>query len=112
MVQMKKIVIPLLILLKIILPIKPYIELNHINIIHKIKITCNDKYNIEYTEIIPKKEENRIQYDYKKYKVTSNNLLDGIKKIEKNKNVYKKHAKIIIKNCKLKKEIQSKIKRG
>ena len=103
------IIIALLIILKIILPIKPYIELNHLNIIKKITITCDKEYKIEYIEIVPKKEDEGIEYEYKKYQVKSKSLEQGIKNIEKDKNIYKKKAKIIV-NCKNKKEIEQKIK--
>ena len=109
----KKVIILLfLILIKILLPINPYIELNHLNIIHKIKVTCKNQYQIEYYEILPQKEDNGIKYEYKKYHVESKDLIKGLQKIENKKNIYKKKAKIIIKNCKNKKEIKDKIKRG
>ena len=55
---MKKaiILIGVLILLKILLPIKPYIELNHLKIIEEITVDCKKGYTITYQEKIPKKE--------------------------------------------------------
>ena len=98
---MKKqiIFILIIILIKIFIPIKPYIEVNNINIITKIDLTCSDKYILKYTETIPERDDNGIEYKYKTYKVEDNDLNDAIKSIEKNKNIFKSKAKIITHNC-------------
>ena len=101
-----------LILLKIILPIKPYVELNHLKIIDEIEITCEEKYKITYIEKIPKKEDNGINYDKKTYKTSNTSLTKGIKELEKNKNFYTEKSKIKILNCKNKDKIKEIIKRG
>ena len=78
---MKKITIIILItiLLKLFLPINPYIECNNIKIIKEIEIDCNNKKT--YKEIIPIKEDNGIKYKYKTYS-------------KKEKNFFLKKAKI------------------
>ena len=98
---MKKqlIFILIIILIKIFIPIKPYIEVNNINIITKIEVTCSDKYTLKYTETIPERDDNGIEYKYKTYKEEGEDLLDIIKRIEKNKNIFKDKAKIITHNC-------------
>lgn len=101
-----------LIILKIILPIKPYVELNHLKIIEEINIKCNNQYEITYIEKIPKKEDNGINYEKKKYQIRDRNLLKGIKKLENKNNFYIEKAKIKIENCKNKEKIRKTIKRG
>jgi len=98
---MKKqlIFILIIILIKFFIPIKPYIEVNNINIITKIEVTCSDKYILKYTETIPERDDNGIEYKYKTYKEEGEDLLDIIKRIEKNKNIFKDKAKIITHNC-------------
>ena len=117
----KTILIGILLGILIFIPIPKYVELNHLIIIHKAKIICqNEKYQIELEEIIPKKKDNGITYQYKKYKNSDTN----IKKIKKNlskketKKFYYQGIKEIKTNCEnleeIKKEFsikESKIKR-
>lgn len=87
-----------IVLMRIFLPIKPYLECNHLSIITKIEIYCDDSYAITYYETIPMKEDNGIQYHTTKYHVIESSFTNGIHKLEKNKYIYKKKAKIIS-NC-------------
>ena len=93
-----------------LIPLKPYVECNKLNVIKSITITCNEEYEVKYKEIKPNKEENGIKYYYKNYINKSNNLENAIKEIEKGKKIYKDKAKIYINKCKNKKEIISIIK--
>lgn len=95
---MKKIIlgIILLILLKILLPIKPYVELNHLKIIEEIEITCNEDYEVTLIEKVPKKEDNGINYTKKVYKKKVKNLNE----LKEDKTLYLKKAKVKVKNCK------------
>lgn len=83
-------------LFKLFFPINPYIECNHLTIITKIEVDCGSSYHITYIETLPVKENNGIEYHSKKYQIQDTNLLRGITRIEKDKNIYKKGAKIII----------------
>ena len=48
--------------------IPSYVELNDLIIINKIDVICdNNKYKIEFQEIIPSRDENGIIYNYKIY---------------------------------------------
>lgn len=88
-----------MILIKILIPIKPYIECNELSIITKIEVICDKEYTIKYTETIPERDDNGIEYKYKIYKEKGNNIKELIEKIESNKDIYKEKAKIKIKNC-------------
>ena len=96
-------------ILRLILPIPPYIECNHLSIVSKIKINCGDSYDITYYEILPKKDDNGILYHYKKYHVIDKSLLNGIYEIEKNHIFYKEKADIVI-HCPHQQEVLSIIK--
>ena len=98
---MKKQILLLIIvlLIKIYIPIKPYIECNDLSIITEIEVICSDKYTVIYKETIPERDDNGIEYKYKTYKASGNNLKEVINRIEYNKNIYKEKAKLKIKNC-------------
>ena len=100
---MKKqiIIIIIMIVIKVIIPIKPYIECNQLTIITKIEIECDENYRVTYTETIPERDNEGIKYHYKKYKGEDITLEKAINKIEKKKHIYKEKAKIINK-CKKK----------
>lgn len=85
-------------LLKLFLPLKPYLECNHLTIITKIDVQCGSSYDITYYETIPMRENNGIQYHTKKYHVVSQNLIEGIHRIEKGHSIYKEKA-TIVSNC-------------
>ena len=106
------IIVGILILLKLVLPLKPYVELNNLKIVEKIEVNCKKEYQITYIEKIPKKEDNGIEYEKKKYQISSKSLKEGLKEIEKKKHFYIKEAKIEIRNCNNQKEIIETIKRG
>lgn len=101
---MKKtiILIGVLILLKILLPIKPYIELNHLKIIEDITVDCKKEYTITYQEKIPKKEDNGIEYQKKEYVMHYDSLKEAKKSLKEKKNFYIKKAKIKTVSCKKK----------
>ena len=90
------------IILLILLPTPQYRELNHLIIIHSIKVHCQEQvYELTLKEIIPKKEENGIRYTYKEYKETGSNLKEIKDKIENKtrKEFYYRGTKKIITNC-------------
>lgn len=105
---MKRIIriILIILLFKVFYKIPPYIECNHLNIITEIEINCKNEYKITYKEIIPQKEDNGIKYSYKTYQVHNKNLQEGIKEIERKKEIYQEKAKVKIKNCKNKRIIK------
>ena len=80
---MKKLFLLLLILLgAFIFKIPEYVELNNLAIIEAIGVELsNDKYTIYLKEVIPKKDENGIKYEYKYYKSSDLNLEDAYKKL-------------------------------
>lgn len=90
---MKKYLFIILIVLIISLFIKipEYKELNNLKIIEGIGLECINNNKILYLkEIIPEKDDNGIEYNYKYHKVNSNNL---------NNIYYLKNTKYIITNC-------------
>jgi len=94
----------IIILILMILNNKEYIECNHLNIITEIKIKCSNTFEVTYVETIPKRDDSGIIYKKETYQETNNNLKAAIKKIEKNKKIYKDKAKIKLINCKEKEE--------
>lgn len=85
-----------------LLPTPPYRELNHLILIQSLQVNCQgEKYEVILKEIVPKKEDNGIQYDYKTYQEMGSNLLTIKKKIEKkeSKYFYYKGIKKITTNC-------------
>lgn len=101
---MKKIIFILLVIISIkIIPIPEYVELNNLAIIKEIKINCKkNTYEVTLKEIIPKKEENSINYEYKYYKEEKTSLETAYQNIEKkiHKKLYLDKAKIIKYKCK------------
>lgn len=90
---MKKYIFIILIVLIISLFIKipEYKELNNLKIIEGIGLECINNNKILYLkEIIPEKDDNGIEYNYKYHKVNFNNL---------NNKYYLKNTKYIITNC-------------
>ena len=98
-------IILIIILIKLLIPIKPYLECNQLNIITEIKIECKNEYIVTYIETIPIKEDNGIKYQKKEYIEKDKNLKKAINKIEKNKNIYKDKAKIKYINCNKKEDL-------
>ena len=103
---MKKIIFIILVIISTkIIKIPEYIELNDLAIIKEIKIECkNNNYEVTLKEIIPKKDENGINYEYKYYKEINNSLDKAYKNIEQsiNKKIYLDKAKTIKYNCTIK----------
>lgn len=113
---MKKIILLILILITLLsLKIPPYIELNDLIIIETI-IIKKDKniYNVYLKEIIPKKDNNSIIYEYKYYDSKNNNIIKAIESIQTktDKKIYISKTKTLITNIsntdKLKKELNIK----
>jgi len=99
---MRKMIFIFIVLLgAIILDIDQYVELNDLAIIEGIGIIYDDnKYTIILKEVIPKKDENGIKYEYKyydgnsyNYKISFNNILKNT-----NKKIYLNKVKVIITN--------------
>lgn len=76
---MKRIIIfTILIVLLYFVNIPPYVELNDLIIINKINVICSDgMYKLDFSEILPIRNENGITYKYKSY---SSNYFDEIDK--------------------------------
>ena len=98
-------IIPIIILF--LMPIPSYVELNHLIIVDEIHVICNDSYTLMIREIIPIRENNSIDYQYKEYQSSHKNLELAKKRIEEDTKdrFYYKKAKIIIGNCPNKKKI-------
>ena len=104
---MKKIIIQIFIIsiFLIIIPIPEYKELNHLILVKKMKITCNNNYiNGIIFEIIPIKEDNGIKYKEKKYYTKGKSLEELRMNLEKqtNNKFYYKSIKNIKTNCNIK----------
>ncbi len=90
-------------LLLSVCPIPKYVELNHLTLIHSMEVYCMDEqYKIILEEIIPKKENNGIEYEYKQYQNRGTDLLNIKRELEaKEKNpFYYNSIKKITTNCK------------
>ena len=113
---MKKITLLILIIITLLsLKIPPYIELNDLVIIETIIIKKdNNIYNVYLKEIIPKKDNNSIIYEYKHYNSKNNNIIKAIESIQTktDKKIYISKTKTLITNIsntdKLKKELNIK----
>ncbi len=83
------------------LPISSYVELNHLIIADEIHVSCKDSYTLIIREIIPIRENNSIDYQYKEYQSSHKNLKSAKNNIEesaKDKFYYRK-ARIFTSNC-------------
>lgn len=59
-----------------LLPNKKYVELNHLKLLHSIEVKCDGyEYEINLVEVIPLKENNSVDYKYKKYYKKNDSLL-------------------------------------
>lgn len=101
---MKKYIPLIMILLLPIFFIKipEYKELNNLVIIKTIEVKCdNNNYKVKLKEIIPKKEDTSINYEYKDYTEEGNNLKEIKNKIEHStsKKFYYKKTDYLITNC-------------
>lgn len=97
----KYIFIVVLIISMFAIKIPKYVELNNLMIVDSIGIDCDDKYTLYFKEIIPTKEDNGLEYDYKIHKSISNNL-DGAyqEMLDKNDKIFFKDIKKVVTNCK------------
>ena len=76
-----------------------YEELNNLAIISNINLSYKDKkYIITLQEIIPKKGDNKVKYEYKYTSITSSSIKKGFKKIKNysHKKIYLKKVQNII----------------
>ena len=97
----KYILITLLIITLFSIKIPKYVELNDLMIIDDIGIDCTDKYTLYFREIVPRRDDNGLEYNYKIHKTTSNNLNNAYEEmLKKNKKIYLKDINRIITNCK------------
>ena len=98
---MKKYIIIMIIITSFFyIKIPKYRELNHIHIINEIKIKCNnDNYQVILKEIIPIKDDNGIEYEYKEYVKTGNNIIDIKKEYDKDNYFFYKDIKKINTKC-------------
>ena len=98
---MKKtiIIIFLIIIIKLIIPIKPYVELNNIKIIKEINVSCNNTYTITLKEIQTVKDNNGIKYKYKNKTIKDENIDKILNRIKNDNKIYIKKAKIKDINC-------------
>ena len=86
----------------LIVDIPEYVELNNLAIIEGIGINYKDnKYTIILKEVIPKKDENGINYEYKYYEESSSSFENSFTKIleSTNKKIYLEEVKVLITNC-------------
>ena len=99
---MKKIIIIILITIgAILVKIPPYVELNNLAIIESIGISYNDEnYTIWLKEMLPIKDQNGINYNFKYYKRSSDSIENAYKKIKSKtkKKLYLKRIKLLITN--------------
>ena len=89
-------------LVGLFLPITNYVELNHLLIVESIALDCkNNYYHLYLKEIIPKKGNNDINYQYKIYQDKGNSLNKAYQNIINNtsKKIFIKDTKKIITNC-------------
>lgn len=92
----KALIILFFIIIGIIIKIPEYEELNNLAIINSIAInTNNNKVTIIIKEIIPKKNDNGIDYEYKYYKSNASSLEEAFAKIKT-----KTKKKIYLNKCK------------
>ena len=99
----------ILISIRLIIKIPNYVELNNLAIIESIEIHCQyNSYKVKLKEIIPIKDDNGIEYEYKYYEEEGKNLKQ-IKKIlinKNNKKLYFQKVKSIKTNCNTTKNIK------
>lgn len=85
-----------------------YEELNNLAIISNINLAYkNGNYIITLQEIIPKKGDNKVKYEYKYNSITSNSIKKGFNKIKdySHKNIYLKKVQNIIIDYKNRKKV-------
>lgn len=92
----KTIIIIILIIIGLIIKIPKYEELNNLAIIHSIAINSKEgKIVLILKEIIPKKDDNGITYDYNYYKSNGKSIEEALNKLTK-----KTKKKIYLYRCK------------
>ena len=99
---MKRLLLFIIILVgAFIFKIPKYVELNNLTIIEGIGIEhLDNKYTIYLKEIIPKKKENGIIYEYKFYQSSDTNLNDAYKRLKTTtkKKLYYDDVKFLVLN--------------
>ena len=99
---MKRLLLFIIILVgAFIFKIPKYVELNNLAIIEGIGIEhLDNKYTIYLKEIIPKKKENGIIYEYKFYQSSDTNLNDAYKRLKTTtkKKLYYDDVKFLVLN--------------
>lgn len=98
----KYLLLSFMIIIGFFLPITDYVELNHLMIVKDIGLDCKDNiYHLYMKEIIPKKEDNGIQYDYQIYQGEGATILKAYQDLSNhtNKKIFFKNTKSIITNC-------------
>lgn len=106
---MKKYLLILIIIFELVtIKIPEYVELNNIAIIEEVAvIKTADRYTVILKEVIPKKDDNGITYEYKFYEKTAPTVekaYNYIKNSAKRK-IYIERVKSLITNCKTSKDI-------
>lgn len=90
------------------LPIPDYVELNHLMIVDSIGLDCSlDGYHLYLKEVIPKRGDDGIQYDYKIYHGNGKDIKDLYSDIVRNshKKIFLDDTKTVITNCSSSKEL-------
>lgn len=84
------------------LPIPKYVELNHLMIVDRIGLDClNNQYTLYLKEIIPKKGDNGINYDFQLYSGDGSSISEAYDNLLKknHKKVFLKDVQELITNC-------------
>ncbi|MBQ6135252.1 MAG: hypothetical protein IJI60_02935 [Bacilli bacterium] len=98
----KKIIVLLSFILLYIIPKPEYKELNNLAIIKEIQVKCiKDGYQIELQEILPKKENSNIIFQYKSYRIKQKEIKNIKTSLEKKyqKKFYYNGIQKISTNC-------------
>ena len=84
------------------LPVPSYVELNDLALIQSMNITCLDSnYMVTLYEVLPKKEDNGIQYDHQSYKKEGKDFtsIKASLEMEIPKKIYYQGIQKITTNC-------------
>lgn len=111
---MKKVLVVILIVVgAIVIKIPEYVELNDLAIIESMGVSYkNAIYNVYLKEVIPKKDENGINYEYKYYESQAEDIDDAIDKMQQKmkKKLYLKKVKLLITDLEKSKSLIEKLK--
>lgn len=96
----KYIVFLIVFVLLCFLPNKKYVELNHLKLLHSIEVKCDGyEYEVTLVEVIPLKENNSVDYKYKKYYKKNDSLLLLKKDFDKDYHFFYGGIKSLKTNC-------------